>query len=81
MTTHSLQGRSENEVLWFQRRETLSAAAAWVAMGGMPVAMAQQRSNVVEFIGDVLLNGQRVGFVADEDHITVNPEAQAVIGG
>jgi hypothetical protein len=29
----------------------------------------------------VLLNGQRIGFVADEDHITVNPEAQAVIGG
>lgn len=60
MTLHTLQGRSEAEVTWFQRRDTLKAAAAWVAMGGVPAALAQQRSNVVEFVGDVLLNGQRM---------------------
>jgi len=47
-------------VTWFQRRDTLKAAAAWVAMGGLPAAMAQQRSNVVEMVGDVLLNGRRM---------------------
>ncbi|MDP2417964.1 MAG: iron dicitrate transport regulator FecR [Hydrogenophaga sp.] len=60
MTQHTLQGRSEDEVTWFQRRDTLKAAAAWVAMGGMPMALAQQRSNVVEFVGDIALNGQRM---------------------
>ena len=60
MSQHTLQGRSEDEVLWFQRRQTLQAAAAWTALGGLPAAMAQQRSNVVEFVGDVLLNGQRM---------------------
>lgn len=60
MTQHLLQGRQEGEVTWFQRRDTLKAAAAWVAMGGLPAAMAQQRSNVVEMVGDVLLNGRRM---------------------
>ena len=60
MTQHSLQGRQEGEVTWFQRRDTLKAAAAWVAMGGLPAALAQQRSNVVELVGDVLLNGRRM---------------------
>ncbi|MGS5086578.1 iron dicitrate transport regulator FecR [Hydrogenophaga sp. A37] len=81
MTTHHLQGRSDNEVLWFQRRETLSAAAAWVAMGGMPVAMAQQRSNVVEFVGDVLLNGQRMSSghtVQSGDDIITGPASRLV---
>lgn len=60
MTHHTLQGRRESEVTWFQRRDTLKAAAAWVAIGGLPAAMAQQRSNVVEMVGDVLLNGRRM---------------------
>ena len=60
MTQHTLQGRSEDEVTWFQRREAITAAAAWVALGGMPTAMAQQRTNVVEFVGDILLNGRRM---------------------
>lgn len=60
MTQHQLQGRSEKEILWFQRRDTLKAAAAWVAMGGLPAAMAQQRSNIVELRGDALLNGNRL---------------------
>lgn len=60
MSHHTLQGRSVEEVLWFQRRQTLQAAAAWTALGGLPAAMAQQRSNVVELVGDVLLNGERL---------------------
>lgn len=60
MTQHTLQGRTEKEVTWFQRRDVLSAAAAWMAMGGLPAAMAQQRSNVVQQIGDALLNGSRL---------------------
>ena len=60
MTQHQLQGRSEKEILWFQRRDTLKAAAAWVAMGGLPAAMAQQRSNIVELRGDALINGSRL---------------------
>jgi hypothetical protein len=57
MTQHLLQGRTEAEVLWFQRRGFLQAAAAWTAMGGFSSAQAQQRSNIVDLRGDALLNG------------------------
>jgi hypothetical protein len=60
MTQHLLQGRQEKELLWYQRREVLKAAAAWVAMGGLPAAMAQQRSNIVQLTGDATLNGARL---------------------
>ena len=60
MTRHYLQNQNEREVLWFQRREALKAAAAWMAMGGLPAAMAQERSNIVELYGDALLNGSRL---------------------
>jgi hypothetical protein len=60
MEQHNLQGRTEDEVTWYQRRSFLSAAAAWTAMGGYSAAFAQQRSNVVELVGDALLNGQRL---------------------
>lgn len=60
MTPHILQGRSEKEVLWFQRRDAIKAAAVWTALGGLPMALAQQRSNIVELVGDVLLNGRRL---------------------
>lgn len=60
MTQHMLQGRSEKEVLWFQRRDVVKAAAAWAVMGGLPAAVAQQRSNVVQLTGDALLNGGRL---------------------
>lgn len=81
MTLHTLQGRSEAEVTWFQRRDTLKAAAAWVAMGGMPAALAQQRSNVVEFVGDVLLNGQRMRpqqTIQTGDEILTGPASRLV---
>jgi hypothetical protein len=60
MEQHSLQGRTETEVLWFQRRSVISAAATWTALGGFGDAYAQQRSNVVELVGDALLNGRRL---------------------
>ncbi|MBS7807172.1 iron dicitrate transport regulator FecR [Variovorax sp. PCZ-1] len=60
MTQHILQGRTEDEVLWFQRRSFLSAAAAWTAMGGASAAHAQQRSNIVELQGDAQVNGSRL---------------------
>ncbi len=60
MTQHMLQGRTEKEISWFQRRDVIKAAAAWVAMGGLPIAVAQQRSNVVQLTGDVLINGTRL---------------------
>jgi FecR protein len=60
MSIHTLQGRTEAELLWFRRRSFLQAAAAWTGMGGFAAAHAQQRSNVVEMVGDALLNGQRL---------------------
>jgi hypothetical protein len=60
MTLHTLDGRQAAELLWFQRRQTLQAAAAWVAMGGWSAAHAQQRSNIVELQGDAQINGERL---------------------
>jgi hypothetical protein len=81
MTQHTLQGRSEKEILWFQRRDTLKAAAAWAMTGGLPAALAQQRSNVVEFVGDVMLNGQRMRpeqIVQTGDDILTGPASRLV---
>lgn len=58
MTQHSLEGRNETEVLWYQRRGFLQAAAAWTAVGSLSMAHAQSRSNVVELNGDATVNGQ-----------------------
>ena len=45
MTQHHLQGRSENEILWFQRRSFLQAAAAQGGPGGgVDAALAQGHS-------------------------------------
>lgn len=60
MTHHSLQGRHDEEVLWFQRRSFLQGAAAFTALGGFGSAWAQARSNIVELRGDALINGQRL---------------------
>ena len=60
MTQHSLHNRSEKELLWYQRRGFLAAAAAWTASGGFAAAHAQQRSNIVELVGDAQLNGARL---------------------
>ena len=36
MTAHTLTGRQEKEILWYQRRDALKAAAAWLALVGLP---------------------------------------------
>jgi hypothetical protein len=60
MTQHQLRGRADHEVLWWQRRDFLQAAAAWTLMGGAPAALAQQRGNIVQLVGDATLNGVRL---------------------
>ncbi len=60
MTQHRLQNRTDSELLWYQRRSFLGAAAAWTALGGFTAAHAQQRSNIVELVGDAQLNGARL---------------------
>ncbi|MEJ8836113.1 iron dicitrate transport regulator FecR [Ramlibacter sp. AN1133] len=81
MNQHILQGRSVDEVLWFRRRSVLRAAAAWTATGGFAGALAQQRSNVVELRGDVLLNGRPMRpqqFVQTGDALETGPDAHIV---
>lgn len=81
MTQHILQGRSEDEVLWWRRRGFLRAAAAWTALGGFEAALAQQRSNIVELRGDATLNGQPLRpdqFVQTGDSIETGPDGYLV---
>lgn len=81
MTQHLLQGRQEKEILWFQRRDALKAAAAWVAMGGLPAALAQQRSNIVQLNGDATINGSRLSpqqTIQTGDEIQTGPGASLV---
>ena len=86
MTQHTLQGRTEDEVLWFQRRSFLAGAAAWTAMGGFAAAHAQQRSNIVELQGDATVNGDRLrpqNYIQTGDRIETGPGSSMVfvIGG
>ncbi len=81
MTKHTLIGRTEDEVLWFQRRGFLQGAAAWTAMGGFEAAYAQRRSNVVEMVGDVNVNGGQLlpgRTVQTGDQIATGPESNLV---
>lgn len=81
MTQHTLVGRTEKEVLWFQRRSFLQAAAAWTAMGGFDAAYAQQRTNVVEAVGDVSVNGERLTpqrMLQTGDQIATGPTSHLV---
>lgn len=81
MTQHLLQGRQEKEILWFQRRDALKAAAAWMAMGGLPAALAQQRSNIVQLNGDATINGNRLNpqqTIQTGDEIQTGPGASLV---
>ncbi|HSV78558.1 MAG TPA: iron dicitrate transport regulator FecR, partial [Ramlibacter sp.] len=81
MTQHLLASRDEAEVLWFQRRGFLQAAAAWTAAGGFTAAQAQQRSNIVELMGEARLNGERLrpdATVQTGDQIETGPGAGLV---
>lgn len=76
MTRHLLRGRAEKELLWYQRRSFLAAAAVWTAGGGMAAAQAQQRGNIVELQGDAQLNGARLRpdqTIQTGDHVTTGP--------
>lgn len=78
---HHLQGRTEDEVLWYQRRSLLQAAAAWMAAGGISAAYAQQGRNVVEMRGDVRRNGQALAAgegIAPGDRIETGPGSTVV---
>ena len=81
MTQHTLQGRTDDELLWFRRRSFLQAAAAWTAMGGYGAAFAQQRSNIVDLRGDAYVNGQRLRqeqFVQTGDTVETGPDGYLV---
>lgn len=81
MTPHTLQGRTEEEVLWYRRRSFLQGAAAWTAMGGFAAAHAQQRSNIVELQGDALANGERIraqSYLQTGDQIETGPNSSLV---
>lgn len=81
MTQHTLQGRTEAELLWYQRRDFLKAAAAWTAMGGYGAAQAQQRSNIVQLTGDATVNGKRLDAqqsIQTGDRVVTGPGANVV---
>ena len=81
MSHHTLQGRTEDEVFWFQRRSFLQAAAAWTAAGGFAAAHAQSRSNIVELVGDAQLNGGRLRpeqIIQTGDQIETGPGANLI---
>ncbi|MDO8283600.1 MAG: iron dicitrate transport regulator FecR [Rhodoferax sp.] len=81
MTQHTLQGRSEDEVMWFQRRGFLQAAAAWTAAGSLGAAHAQAHGNVVELMGDATVNGQRLlpqQSVMTGDEIVTGPRSTLI---
>lgn len=81
MTQHTLQGRTEAEVTWFQRRSFMQGAAAWTAMGGFAAAHAQQRSNIVDLVGDATLNGERMRpqtYVQTGDRVETGPNSGVV---
>ncbi len=81
MTQHSLQGRTDSELLWFQRRSFLQAAAAWTAVGGLGAVQAQERGNIVELVGDATVNGQRLRpeqSVQTGDEIVTGPRSTLI---
>ena len=81
MTQHTLQGRSDDELMWFQRRSFLQAAASWTALGGFSAAQAQSRSNIVELRGDATVNGARLlpqQAIQTGDQITTGPQSNLI---
>lgn len=81
MTQHTLQGISEREVLWFQRRGFLQAAAAWTAAGSLGAARAEAHGNVVELMGDATVNGQTLmpqQSVQTGDEISTGPRSTLI---
>lgn len=76
-----LLGRTEAELLWFQRRSLVQAAAAWTALGGWAGAQAQGRGNIVELRGDVLRNGEALrpgASITPGDSVQTGPGSSVV---
>ena len=64
-----------------QRRDTLKAAAAWLALGSQPAAIARQRSNIVERVGQIRLNGQPLlpeQTVQSGDQVQTGPNSRLI---
>lgn len=81
MTQHRLANRTEREVLWFQRRSFLRAAALWTSLGGTLGAQAQGRSNIVTLVGDAQANGIRLQAdqtIRNGDELLTGPGASLV---
>ena len=81
MTQHHLSNRTEREVLWFQRRSFLRAAALWTSLGGTLGAQAQSRSNIVTLVGDAQANGVRLQAdqtIRNGDELLTGPGASLV---
>ena len=81
MTQHQLSNRTEREVLWFQRRSFLGAAALWTSLGGALGAQAQSRSNIVTLVGDAQANGSRLQAeqtIRNGDELVTGPGANLV---
>jgi hypothetical protein len=81
MNQHPLHSRSEHEVLWFQRRSFLRAAALWTSLGGSLGAQAQTRSNIVTLVGDAQVNGSRLQpdqTIRNGDDLLTGPGASLV---
>ena len=81
MTQHYLNGRTDDEVSWFQRRDFLQAAALWTAWGGAATVHAQSRSNVVQLQGDALVNGSKLlpqQTIQTGDQITTGPQSTLI---
>jgi hypothetical protein len=82
MTQHQLMGRTDKELLWFQRRSFLQAAAVWTTMGGAAAAHAQSRSNIVQLTGDATLNGERLTpqhTIQTDDSIATGPGSSLIV--
>jgi hypothetical protein len=82
MGHHTQQGRTEDELGWFKRRQFLQAAAAWTALGGYGAALAQGRSNIVRVEGDAMVNGTRLlpgQIIQVGDTVATGPKSSMVV--
>lgn len=81
MSHHTLQGREERELLWYQRRSFLQAAAAWTAAGMASQTPAQTRGNIVQLVGDATVNGQRLDAsqtIQTGDELLTGPKSMVI---
>jgi hypothetical protein len=73
---------NEQDILWYQRRRFLLAAAAFAGYGLNSPAIGQSRSNIVELVGDAQLNGTRMrsdDIVQTGDRIRTGPNSRVTL--